>query len=233
MSDMSKTNLERLQDVAEGLDDLNEKVVYVGGSVAQLYVDDEAAVEARPTMDVDCVVELMSFREYEEFNEFLRKKKFEEDRTEGAPLCRWLYKGDEIDIMPTDEKFLGFTNKWYKPGIKQKENSTLPNGRTIYIMPVLFYLATKIESINSRGGNDLRTSHDFEDMVYVLNYCTDIIERFNKETNATLKNYLKEESQKFLKRPNIREETECALPLGEEERVEVIFEILQEFAKKG
>ena len=40
---MEKTNIERLQDVAEGLDELNEKVVYVGGSVAQLYVNDEAA----------------------------------------------------------------------------------------------------------------------------------------------------------------------------------------------
>lgn len=39
---MDKTNLERLQNVADGLDELNEKVVYVGGSVAQLYVNDEA-----------------------------------------------------------------------------------------------------------------------------------------------------------------------------------------------
>lgn len=229
---MDKTNLERLQDVAEGLDELNEKVVYVGGSVAQLYVNDEAFQEARPTMDVDCVVELMSYREYEEFNEFLRKKKFEEDRREGAPICRWLYKGDMIDVMPTDEKFLGFTNKWYKPGIRYKENYTLPNGRTIYIMPVLFFLATKIEAINSRGGEDLRTSHDFEDVVYVLNYCGDIVERFQKEANATLKAFLRTESQRFLKRSNIHEEIECALPLSETERVDIILEILGEFAKE-
>ncbi len=230
---MDKTNLERLQDIAEGMDDLNERVVYVGGSVAQLYVNDEAAEEARPTRDVDCVVGLMSYKEYEEFNAFLRKKKFAEDRSEGAPICRWLYKGGEIDIMPTDEKYLGFTNKWYQPGIEHKEGYTLPNGRTIYIMPVLFFLATKIEAINSRGGEDLRTSHDFEDVIYVLNYCSDIIERFNKETNATLKTYLKEECQKFLKRPNIHEETECVLPLGEVERVDVILAILNAFAKEG
>ena len=227
---MDKTNLERLQDVAEGLDELNDKVVYVGGSVTQFYVNDEAFQEARPTMDVDCVVELMSYSEYEEFNESLRKKKFEEDKREGAPICRWLYKGDMIDVMPTDVKFLGFTNKWYNPGILHKERYTLSNGRTIYIMPVLYFLATKIEAINSRGGEDLRVSHDFEDVIYVLNYCPDIIERFNKETNDTLKNYLKEMCRKFLKRSNIQEETECALPLGETDRVDVIFEILQAFA---
>lgn len=48
---MEKTNIERLQDVADGLGELNEKVVNVGGSVAQLYVNDEAAEEARPTMN--------------------------------------------------------------------------------------------------------------------------------------------------------------------------------------
>ena len=126
-----KTNIERLQEVAEGLDELNEKVVYVGGSVSQLYVNDEAAEEARPTMDVDCVVELYSHQEYEEFNELLRKKKFEEDREKGAPICRWLYKGEMVDVMPTDEKFLGFTNKWYQPGIQRKVDYTLPNGRVI------------------------------------------------------------------------------------------------------
>ena len=34
---MKKTNIERLQEVAEGLDELNEKVVYVGGSVSVSY----------------------------------------------------------------------------------------------------------------------------------------------------------------------------------------------------
>jgi len=39
---MDRTNLERLQDVADGLDELNDKVVYVGGSVTQFYVNDDA-----------------------------------------------------------------------------------------------------------------------------------------------------------------------------------------------
>lgn len=228
---MDKTNLDRLQDVADGLNELNERVVYVGGSVVQLYVNDDAYQAARPTMDVDCVVELMSYREYEEFIDFLHKKKFKEDTQKDAPICRWLYKDDLIDIMPADEKFMGFTNKWYKPGFRQKEQYKLPNGRTIYIFPVLFYLATKIEATNSRGGDDLRISHDFEDVIYILNYSSDIIERFKKETDEILKQFLKKECQKFLKRPNIQEEIECALPLGETERVDYIIEILKVSSK--
>lgn len=77
-----------------------------------------------------------------------------------------------------------------------------------------------------------RASHDFEDVVYVLNYCGDIVERFQKEANATLKAFLREESQKFLSRPNIHEEVECALPLSETERVDLIMEIFEAFAKE-
>ena len=32
------------------------KVVFVGGSVAELYAEDPAAPDIRPTMDVDCVI---------------------------------------------------------------------------------------------------------------------------------------------------------------------------------
>lgn len=52
---MAGTNLDRLQKEAEGLGELNEKMVYVGGSVVELYVTDPAATDVRPTMDVDCM----------------------------------------------------------------------------------------------------------------------------------------------------------------------------------
>lgn len=93
-------------------------------------------------------------------------------------------------------------------------------------------MATKIDAVNSRGGEDLRTSHDFEDVVYVLNYCSGIQQRFQNETDTTLKTFLRTESRKFLRRPNIHEEIECALPLSEIERVDIILEILEAFAKE-
>lgn len=33
-----------------------QKVVFAGGSVAELYAEDPAATDIRPTMDVDCVI---------------------------------------------------------------------------------------------------------------------------------------------------------------------------------
>ena len=83
---MEQDNIKRLEHVAEGLDDLNERVTYVGGSVAGLYPQ-IAAAPSRPTVDVDCVVEYFSFSEKEEFEELLRNKQFHED-IEGGVICR-------------------------------------------------------------------------------------------------------------------------------------------------
>lgn len=49
-------NIRQLKVIAVGLGDLRNDVVFVGGSVAELYADDPAATDIRPTMDVDCVI---------------------------------------------------------------------------------------------------------------------------------------------------------------------------------
>jgi hypothetical protein len=53
-------NLEMLEVTAEGLQDLLEEVVFVGGATVALYATDPAAPEARPTDDVDLVIEIAS-----------------------------------------------------------------------------------------------------------------------------------------------------------------------------
>jgi len=223
---MEQTNIERLQLVADGLQDLNDQVAYVGGSAVGLYATDAAAVDPRPTMDVDCVVELLSYKDYVEFNELLRAKRFCEDTSPSAPTCRWLYQGNIVDIMPTDEKIMGFTNRWYRPGFQHKEDVSLPSGRIIHVLPVTYYVATKLDAVASRGGQDYRCSHDFEDLIYVLNYCPDFTERWRHESNDDLKTFIKQRFAELHQRPNIHEEIECVLPSGEEERTDSILALL-------
>jgi hypothetical protein len=222
---MSISNIERLQNVADGFDELNEKITYVGGAVTGLYPNG-AAASSHQTMDVDCVVEYYSFQQKEDFESVLHQKHFCED-TEGAVICRWNYKGYQVDIMPTDERYFQFTNRWYTPGVKNRQSYVLPNGRTIYIMPALYFVATKMEAINSRAGSDYRGSTDFEDVVYILNYCPDFVERCKREENRELVTFLAEQSDRILKRSNIHEEIECSLPSGEEGRTEYILEIFK------
>ena len=56
-----------------------------------------------------------------DFSERLRKRGFQEDTSEGAPLCRWRQKTTTLDVMPLDAKILGFSNIWYRPAMDHSE----------------------------------------------------------------------------------------------------------------
>lgn len=50
---MMSSNVNRLKIIATGLGDLCRDVVFVGGSVAELYADDPAATDIRPTINLE------------------------------------------------------------------------------------------------------------------------------------------------------------------------------------
>lgn len=84
---MSSTNILMLQTVANGLGELKDEMVFVGGAVAELYADNPAASEIRPTIDVDCVIEISSRLQFARLEENLRARGFKNDTSEGAPIC--------------------------------------------------------------------------------------------------------------------------------------------------
>ena len=106
-------NMRMLQTVASALGELREKVVFVGGAVVELYGTDPAAPPVRPTIDVDCIVRVTSRSEYRQIEKSLEARGFRHDRSENAPICRWLCDTLKVDVMPTGENILGFTNRWH------------------------------------------------------------------------------------------------------------------------
>jgi predicted nucleotidyltransferase len=165
---MNVHNIEMIQEVAKALQELNNDVVFVGGSTVALYLNLDTADEIRPTDDVDVIIEIFSAAKYSAFSEKLLALKFSPDQSKNAPICRWKYLGIIVDIMPLDEKVLGFSNKYYKSGFKHKEVLKLPNGQTIFILPLAYFLATKLEAFYNRGAKDPRFSKDLEDIVALL-----------------------------------------------------------------
>lgn len=89
---MPSTNIKMLQTVANGLGNLKDDMVFVGGAVAELYASNPTLSDIRPTLDVDCVVELRSRIAHAKLEEDLRAIGFAHDTTQGAPICRWIYK---------------------------------------------------------------------------------------------------------------------------------------------
>lgn len=228
---MPSTNILMLQTVAKGLGELKDEMVFVGGSVAELYADNPAASEIRPTIDVDCKVEISSRLKFARLEEKLRAKGFANDTSKSAPICRWIYKEIKVDVMPTDPNILGFTNRWYKEGFDIKISKTLPDGSDIFVFPPEYYLAAKFEAHKGRGRNDLRQSHDFEDIIYILDNCSDILNDIS-DSNPSVKMYLKKECQTLLENPDIIEGIESALPYGSgEESSEIIDTLIREIAE--
>jgi len=228
---MLSVNITMLQTVANGLGELKKDIVFVGGAVAELYANDPAASDIRPTLDVDCVIELRTRLQHSILEENLRTRKFVNDTSKGAPICRWIYKGILVDVMPTDENVLGFSNKWYVEGIESKITKILPDGTEIFVFSPEYYLATKFEAYKGRGGNDLRQSHDFEDIIYILDNCTDLLDSIAK-ANPSVKTYLREECQSLLENNSITEGIESALPFGSDsDRTKMIEDLIRDIAE--
>lgn len=228
---MTSTNIEMLQTVANGLRELKDEVVFVGGAVAELYADNPAASDIRPTRDVDCVIELKSRIDYERLEKNLRNKGFAHDTSEGAPVCRMIYKGIKVDVMPTDEDILGFSNKWYEEGIENRITKTLPDGTVVFVFTPEYYLAAKFEAHKGRGGNDLRQSHDFEDIIYILDNYTEILDSI-RNANLNVRLYLKEEFKNLINNKNLTEGIETAMPYGSgEEGTYIITELMQSISE--
>ena len=161
-------SIEMLEIVAGGLGELRDRVVFVGGSTVILYCEDPAAGVVRPTDDVGCVVEVATRTKYHEFESKLRSLGFRHDTGRGAPLCRWIYQGVQVDVMPSDPEILGFANPWCDHALSRSQVAVLPNGLTIQILRPEYFLATKLEARKGRSGEDIRVSADLEDIIALV-----------------------------------------------------------------
>jgi len=186
-----------LETISSGLKSIISEIVFVGGSVIPFYIEDEAVEDIRVTDDVDCVFELLSRTKYYELEEKLSSLGFKHSLEKDAPVCRWIYESVKVDIMPTDEAILGFSNQWFKKGFHETKNVVLPNGLQIKILNISFFIAAKIETFRGRGNSDFRISHDIEDIITVLDGQKSF-DKFYSETNVEVKLFLKSEFKLFL-----------------------------------
>jgi predicted nucleotidyltransferase len=183
-------NIERLCLVARKLGSLREQVVFLGGATTSLLVTDPAAPPPRPTKDVDLIIEVGSRVEYSTtLREQLLDLGFLEDTDEDAPVCRWVVEDVKVDIMPTEGKVLGFSNRWYGPAMREATSRELPDGTAIRVISAPHFVAAKIEAFRNRGEGDHLASHDLEDLVFVVDGRAEIIDEVQASAEA-LREYL-------------------------------------------
>jgi predicted nucleotidyltransferase len=161
--------------MAQRLKRVLPEIVFVGGWTTGLLITDPAASPVRATDDVDVIVEVASYAEYARFSKRLRNLGFSEDSSEGAPICRWLIDRMKLDVMPTDETILGFSNRWYKPAIEAAAIVAL-DGFELRVVTTPYFIGTKLEAFRGRGKGDFYASSDLEDIIAVLDGRPTVVE---------------------------------------------------------
>jgi predicted nucleotidyltransferase len=197
MVSKSLTNLEKISLVANKLEYLLEKVVFVGGTVVELLVTDPAIRSIRPTVDVDTVLEIPSRSDYYELEEDLRKLGFSQRIGSHDPLCRWYISGITVDIMPDIPEILGFSNVWYKDAFRNSIQVKIDDEITIRVLSPPYFIATKLEAFNGRGNKDYLGSPDIEDIITILDGRESIVKEIRNSTDEVI-NYISEQLRKLL-----------------------------------
>ncbi|PZR07023.1 MAG: hypothetical protein DI539_24130 [Flavobacterium psychrophilum] len=223
-------NIGVVRKVALGLKELRTKVAFVGGAIISLYTDDPAADELRPTKDIDLSIELETYGQWATLQEQLAKLDFSPDTTSPI-MCRFIYDDVTVDIMPDNESVLGFSNPWYKPGLKQLIKHELQDGPEINIFSLPYFLATKFSAFNGRGKGAHRVSHDFEDIIYLTDNTTTIVDQIAK-SEPEVREFLISEYKSVWNNPNRNEIISCHLsPLIRGGRLAIIEDKIKEIIK--
>ena len=147
---------------------LGEQVVFVGGCATGLLVDDAGLMDVRPTEDVDAIVEVASLAAYHRLADQLMQRGFKQTMADNTPPFRWYWNRMQLDLVPLDEKVLGFANPWYRVGFEAAMVAEVAQGLKLRHLSAPYFLATKFEAFKDRGQNDVYLSHDLEDIMTVI-----------------------------------------------------------------
>ena len=205
-------NVVLLELVANRLGEkLREDLVFVGGAVVGLLITDPALPAIRPTEDVDLIVQVLALADYHRVEKALTKQGFAHDVSAAAPVCRWRVDNVAVDVMPTLEKILGFSNRWYPLALKTATPVALPSGIVIRLVQAPVFLATKLEAFAGRGNNDYLFSHDLGDLLSVVDGRETLVAEC-LQSDAELRAYLHDWAARLLGTPAFLEALPGHLP---------------------
>jgi predicted nucleotidyltransferase len=154
----------------------------------------------RPTEDVDLLVQALTLADYHRVEKTLAARGFAHDMSPDAPICRWRVGGVAVDVMPTLEGILGFSNPWYPLALDTAELLALPSGTMIRLVTAPVFLATKLEAFSGRGKGDYLFSHDLGDFLAVIDGRKSLIDEC-RASDAELRAYLRERVTGLLATP--------------------------------
>lgn len=198
---MANPNIELLSSIANAMGAVREQVVFVGGCATGLLITQPLVADARVTEDVDAIVEVASLVRYHALAEQLMERGFKQTMVDNTPPFRWYWNGMQLDLVPLDEKVLGFANRWYKPGFEAAAAATLPSGLALRHLSAPYFMATKLEAFKDRGNNDVYLSHDLEDVITVVDGREELISEITSAPKD-VRNFVAQTLRGILRHPD-------------------------------
>ena len=165
---MANPNLSLLIGMAQAMGPLCERVVFVGGCATGLLLSNPKLMDVRATEDVDAIVEVATLVGYHQLADELMQRGFKQTMADNTPPFRWFWQRMQLDLVPLDEKVLGFANRWYRSGFAAAMQTEVAQSLVLRHLSAPYFLATKFEAFNDRGRNDVYASHDLEDILTVV-----------------------------------------------------------------
>lgn len=154
--------------MAQALGPVCDRLVFVGGCATGLLLSKPNLMDVRATEDVDAIVEVATLAGYHRLADELMQRGFKQTMADNTPPFRWYWQRMQLDLVPLDEKVLGFANRWYRTGFEAAVQTEVAAGLVLRHLSAPYFLATKFEAFNDRGRNDAYTSHDLEDILTVI-----------------------------------------------------------------
>jgi hypothetical protein len=184
-------NFLQLARAVEKLTPLLKEIVFLGGCVTGLLITDLAVAPVRPTLDIDAIIEISTYVEFMAIENRLRQLGFHQSPGEAVPICRWFTDDVILDLMPTDPTILGFSNRWYKPAMRNSQRIKIGE-LNVRMITAPYFLATKLEAFHARGNSDFGLSRDMEDIITVIDGRPELVEEVSL-SESEVREYLSNE----------------------------------------
>lgn len=200
MPEHAQIHIKMLKQVAQALGkELCEGMTFVGGCTTSLLITDEYTREqVRHTDDVDLIVNVMGYNEWNKLQQRLISQGFRVEIPEDdEPICAMKLGELRVDFMPADESVLGFTNQWYQSAMLSAQIHHLDADLEIKVVSPVYFIATKLVAWQGRGNGDPLSSRDVEDILHVVDGREELISEI-AEAPADVANFIAEEFKKLL-----------------------------------
>lgn len=231
---MSHThNIQMLETVAQALGrDLCQEVAFVGGCTTALLLTDEfSREEVRYTDDVDLVVHLTGYAQWQKLVEQLRHKGFKQSPQDEV-ICRMRLGELKVDFMPADAEtanLLGCNNRWFKDGLANAQWHELPSGCRIRLFTPPYFLGSKLEAYGGRGAQNPLGSQDLEDILNLVNGREELLQEVDSAA-PELRGYLAQTLAAQLENNYFGMKVQDAAR-GDNEREQIIWQRLRHIAQ--